>query len=239
MIRIDDHRIRAYVRPPEECGEKGLVHHAHHVIKALVLSLNIASLGHFYWESCSSANPILSLTESLEPSGAKELMLVTRPPVPDFGQLRSFSPNDEYRSVMLFGVFARGSAHVLEDEYCRGLLLFHMQFCDIDFRRDAFMCFYRVLEHFITRRVLGKPRLQNELKDIQLCISRLGFDGDLADEMKELYLLRSGQTAHAQNTPRPITGDEVMKMKIFVDALLVKILLAEADGIMEKTHGSR
>ena len=96
------------------------------------------------------------------------------------------------------------------------------------------MCFYRVLEHFVTRRVIGKPRLQNELKDIQSCIRQLGLGQDIAEELKELYLVRSSQTAHAQNIQRKITADEVMKVKVFVDALLFKILFKEANEIMER-----
>lgn len=101
------------------------------------------------------------------------------------------------------------------------------------------MCFYRVLEHFVTRRVLGTPRLQNELREIQSCISNLGFGQELTDEMKELYLIRSSQTAHAQNVQRQISTEEVLKIKVYVDALLFKVLFAEANHIMEAKYGSR
>lgn len=232
--RIDGKRLRVYVRATMPSTRDEHLHHAHQAIKALVLSLNVGSLGYFYWKNGPWAHPILTLSDDLDGATEQQIALVTEPPAASFGELRPFSQMDEYRSVLLFGVFARGSAHVLENEYCRGLLLFRMQFCDIDFRRDAFMCFYRVLEHFVTRRVIGKPRLQNELKDIQSCIRQLGLGQDIAEELKELYLVRSSQTAHAQNIQRKITADEVMKVKVFVDALLFKILFKEANEIMER-----
>lgn len=238
-VRIDGKRLRAHVRAPIPSTRDEHLHHAHHAIKALVLSLNVGSFGHFYWESGPWAHPILTLSDNLDGAPQQRVALVTEPVAASFGEPRPFSQMDEYRSVLLFGVFARGSAHVLESEYCRGLLLFRMQFCDIDFRRDAFMCFYRVLEHFLTRRVLGRPRLQNELKDIQSCIRQLGLGEDIVDEMKELYLVRGSQTAHAQNLQRQITADEVMKIKVFVDAILFKILLNEANEIMERRQGAR
>ena len=239
IVRLDDKRLRVHVRPPSPCTADEHAYHAHHVIKAIVLAFNIGSLGHFYWENGPWAHPVLRMSDDLAGSNSQDIALVTRSTAIDFGELRTFSDVDEYRAALLFGVFARGSAHVLENEYCRGLLLLQMRFCDIDFRRDAYMCFYRVLEHFVTQRVLGKPKLQNELKDIQSCIRKLGFGEALADEMKELYLIRSSQTAHAQSTQRQITADEVMKIKVYVDALLFKVLFAEANTMMEEKYGSR
>ena len=213
------------------------LHHAHHVIKAIVLALNVGSLGHFYWEDGPWAHPRLTITDDLEGKNPRNFSILTQADSPSFGELRAFSQQDELRVILVFGVFARGSAHVLENEYCRGLLLHRMQYCEIDFRRDAFMCFYRVLEHFVTRRILGTPRLQNELKDIQSCVRNLGFGEMLVDEMRELYAIRSSQTAHAQNTPRTITIDEVMKIKIYVDGLLNKTLLAEGGDLMKNKFG--
>lgn len=239
IIRTDEHHLRISVRPPTRCSPDQHIYHSHHVIKALVLALNVGSMGNFYWENGPWAHPILSITDNLDGADSQEVALIAESPPADLGQLRPFSDMDEYRVTLLFGVFARGSAHVLENEYCRGLLLHRMQFCEIDFRRDAFMCFYRVLEHFVTRRVLSAPRLQNELKEIQLCIRSLGFGDALVDEMRELYVIRSSQTAHAQNAQRLITGDEVLKMKLYTDALLFRTLFAEANDIMEANFGYR
>lgn len=213
------------------------LHHTHNVVKAIVLSINVGSLGHFYWEEGPWAHPRLTVTDDLNGQNPRDVAIVTQSESPDFGELRPFSDLDEYRTILVFGTVARGSAHVLENEYCRGLLLHRMQYCEIDFRREAFMCFYRVLEHFVTRRILGVPRLQNELKDIQSCIRNLGFGDMLVKEMKDLYQIRSSQTVHAQNIQRKITADEVLKIKIFVDALLSKILLTEANSIMESKFG--
>jgi len=238
VLRLDNHRIRVFVRAAGPCSELELLHHAHLVIKALVLALNVASLGHFFWHNGPWAHPVFALAEDLLGSNAREFALVTSSPRVDV-ENRAFSDADEYRATLLFGVFARSSAHVLEDEYCRGLLLLQMQFGEIDFRRDAFMCFYRVLEHFVTRRVLGIPKLQNELKDIQSCIRALGFSEDVIAEMKELYIIRSSQTAHAQNIQRQITSEEVLKLKVYVDACLFKVLFEEANTIMERKYGPR
>jgi hypothetical protein len=240
ILRLDDNRIRVSVRAHQasESIDEHL-HHAHHVIKAVVLALNVGSLGHFYWEEGPWAHPRLTITDELDGLNRRDFAIVAKPESPDFGEPRAFSDSDEYRTVLVFGVFARGSANVLENEYCRGLLLHRMQYCEIDFRREAYMCFYRVLEHFVTRRILGVPKLQNELRDIQSCIRKLGFGEMLINEMKELYQIRSSQTAHAQNIPRKITLDEVMKIKIYVDALLNKTLLAEGNAIMERKYGPR
>jgi hypothetical protein len=239
ITRLDEHHLRISVKPSAQCSAGQHIHRAHYVIRKLVLALNVGSLGHFYWENGPWAHPILTVTDELNGANPQDFALVVDSPKVDLEDMRPFSDVDEYRAALLFGVFARGSAHVLEDEYCRGLLLNKMQYCDIDFRRDAYMCFYRVLEHFVTRRVLGAPRLQNELKEIQSCIRSLGFSDDLIEQMRELYVIRSSQTAHAQNVQRQITSDEVLKLKIYVDALLFKNLFAEANDIMESKIRAR
>jgi len=175
--------------------------------------------------------------DDLDGANSRGVALFVEPPLVEMGKHVPFAEKDEYKAILLFGVFSRGSANVLENEYCKGLLLLRMQFGEINFLRDAFMCFYRVLEHFATHRVLGVPRLQNELKQLQFCLRSLGFGDALVAEMKELYTIRSSQTAHAQLMQKRITGDDVLKLKVFVDALLHKTLLLEANGLMEKKFG--
>lgn len=235
---VDDRHIRIHVASPDlSASEDEQIHHAHQVTKAVVLALNVGSLGHFYWENEPWVHPTLIVSDDLQGKNTRAVALMVNSPNTEYCERRLFSEADEYRTVLLFGVFARGSANVLEDEYCRALLLLRMNFCEINFLRDAFMCFYRTLEYFATGRILKVPRLRNELKGLQSCIRTLEFSDDLVQEMKELYIIRSSQAAHSQTERRQITLDEVLKIKIFVDALLFKPLYDEANDIMTKQVG--
>jgi len=108
-----------------------------------------------------------------------------------------------------------------------------MNFCDIDFRREAFLCFYRGLENFVVTRILRVNKLRNELRDLQRALAQVGASPEAIDELRELYTTRSSQVAHAQVSPRELSFEEVMKAKLFLDFAMHKTFKAQGVKLME------
>lgn len=100
-VRVDSKRLRVYVRAPMPSSRDEHLHHAHHVIKALVLSLNVGSLGCFYWENGPWAHPVLALSDDLDGETQQQIALVTEPSAARLGELRTFSQMDEYRTFLV------------------------------------------------------------------------------------------------------------------------------------------
>ena len=117
--RIDDNRIRLSVRANPSLPESENIRNAHVITKALILALNVGALGYFYWENDPWVHPQFTITDDIGGDARKTIALIAAPRVGDSEHRFPFSDMDEYRTALVFGVFARGSTHVLEDEYCR------------------------------------------------------------------------------------------------------------------------
>jgi len=109
-----------------------------------------------------------------------------------------------------------------------------MNFYELNFRREAFLCFYRALEHFVAARILGVKKLKNELRDLQGGLAKVGASQNFQDELREIYAIRSSQVAHSQVGQREITLDEVLKTKVFLDFIMHKTFKEQADRIMQE-----
>jgi hypothetical protein len=108
-----------------------------------------------------------------------------------------------------------------------------VSFYDINFCREAFMCFWRALENFIGVRILKVSKLKNELRDLQRGLTMVGASTELVSELRDVYAIRSSQVAHAQVAPRLVTFDEVMKTKVFLDFVMHKTFKAQGVQILE------
>lgn len=211
------------------------VHTAHQVIRMLLISLNVASLGYFYWKNAPWLHPILITSEDLaETNQANSALLAI--PVHSFEKKSQITKLDAQNAILIFGILAKERTFDLDEEYTKGILLLRMQFCDVEFRREAFLCFYRALEYFIASRVLKVKKFTNELKDMQRGLASVGLKNIILDEFKEIYTIRSSQAAHSQITPRKITFEEVMKAKVFLDFVIHKTFVTQATEILRSNN---
>jgi hypothetical protein len=208
------------------------LHHAHQVIRTFVIGFNVASLGYFYWQNAPWLHPVLSISSDLEGSDRTESTLMAEP-VHAFESRSALSSQIVQNAILIFGIFAKEPSIALGTEYTKGILLLRMQFCDVHSRTEAFMCFYRALEYFIASRVLKVRKLTNELKDMQRGLAIVGLDGEILDEFREIYVIRSSQAAHTQIQPRELTFDEVMKTKVFLDFVIHKTFVAQGHALMQ------
>ncbi len=203
------------------------IHDCHRVICALLISLNVGSIGLFYWATDPFIHPVLLVTDELNEKKGRAASLVVHSQTAD-EMRKPLAEEDVENAMKIFGIVARERSQVLTGEYCRGLLLLRMNFVELNFRREAFMCFYRALEHFAAVRILKVKRLSNELKDLQRAVGTLTSDSELLDELRVVYSIRSSQGAHSQGLQRDITFDEVRKMKVFLDFVMHKEFKSEA-----------
>lgn len=236
-VRVHSVRERDFqfsVRAPSDSDPESVqVHHGHHVTNALLIALNVGSLGSFFWYEDPWVHPVLTVADEFGSTDARGAALVVTSDTAH-ETLRPITGDDVYNTALIFGVVAREDSRVLTGEYCRGLLLLRMNFYDLNFRREAFMCFYRALEHFAANRILGVTKLQNELRDLQRALSRFVKSPDLMDELRNIYSIRSSQVAHAQIGQRDITLEEVQKTKIFLDFVMHKTFKEQANRMMEQ-----
>ena len=99
--------------------------------------------------------------------------------------------------------------------------------------RAPYTSMQRCTEYFATQRVLGLKRLKNEAKQIREALTSIGADDDLAEMFTVVYAIRSAQAAHAQNEPKPLTFDDVVKAKTFADLLMAKTYAKDAHAWRE------
>ena len=236
-IRVSEvtaHDFLLWIRGIEDRAvpERTHVHHGHHVIRAFLIALNVAAFGMFYWSAEPWVHPVLFLSDDLDGTNHRAGALVVTSSH-SLETLKTLDENEVQNAVIIFGVLARERNTVLEGEYSKGLLLLRMNFYDVNFRREAFLCFYRALENFVARRILQVKKLKNELRDLQRGLVQIGASQELVDELAEVYTTRSSQVAHAQVTPREISFDDVMKAKVFLDFVMHKTFKAQGVQMLE------
>jgi len=235
-IRIHQVRERDFVISvralDETAPEPTQVHHGHHTINAMLIALNAAALGCFYWFSDPWVHPVMTVTDDFAGANPRSGALVVTSNT-TYEVLKPLEEQDIYNTALIFGIIAREASNAITGEYCRGLLLLRMNFYDINFKREAFLCFYRALEHFVAARILNVPKLKNELRDFKRALAQVGASQVLVDELREVYTIRSSQIAHSQVNQREITFDEVMKTKVFLDFVMHKTFKAQANQMME------
>lgn len=236
-IRVQCVRERDFVisvRALDEAQvEAAKVHYAHHTINAALIALNAGTIGSFYWYNDPWVHPVLTIADDVEGRNAKGSALIVESNT-TYEELKALEEQDIYNSMLIFGIVAREDSNVLTGEYCRGLLLLRMNFYELNFRREAFLCFYRALEHFVAARILRVKKLRNELRDLQRGLAMMGASQEAQDELRELYAIRSSQVAHSQIGQRDITSDEVIKIKAFLDFIMHKTFKKEANQIMRE-----
>lgn len=234
-IRVHDVNERDFVlsvRIRNEADSEHIqLHHGNNLIRTFLIALNVGALGSFYWYDDPWVHPVLTVRDDFASSAHRMTALVVESSTA-YEELVPLVESNVYNVGLVFGILARETSMVLTGEYCRGLLLLRMNFYDLNFRKEAFMCFYRALEHFVAARLLGVKRLSNELRDLKRGLAGLTKDQALIDELNEVYKVRSSQIAHSQTNQREITFDEVMKAKVFLDFVMHKKFKSDANQLL-------
>jgi hypothetical protein len=195
---------------------------AHRAMSCLLMAINVASVGHFVWtrndEDTFPQYALLDRRQS-QLSVVHHKRDLLYPPE----AIRDLTPADVQRTGLLFGAIASDPKLHHVHEYLRGIYHMGLQIYDLDFRKDGFANFYRVLEYCVAERVLKIPKLTNELRDIQRAIRQLGFGENMAETFKKMYIVRSEQVAHAQRDQKELDWETVATMKAFTDGILNKV----------------
>jgi len=230
--KVSEREFTLSVRPRHpESPEFEQIAEAHQVILCFLIALNVGSLGEFAWAEEPWVHPVFAVTEDMEGTRGYQAAIVAQRAM-QHGELTKLNEADVRSVVLVFGIVARERTSVLTGEYTRGLLLLGMNFAELNFRREAFMCFYRAFEHFIVSRILKVSKLGNELKDLQRGLSRITQCKEIIDEFRSIYTIRSSQAAHSQVKQREITLEEVLKAKAFLDIVIHTEFKREANSEM-------
>lgn len=231
-VKTDSFRIAFGHFEDELAFERTKVHHAHNGTRAFLVALNVATIGMFFFASDPWLHPVYGLAEGPDLPPAREGALWVTPST-TFEQLKELTELEVQNALIIFGMLAREKDQTMETEYTKGILLLRMTFYEINFFREAFMCFWRALENFVGTRILKVTKLTNELRDLQRGMSMIGMSFELVAELKEIYVIRSSQVAHAQTSIRAVTFDEAMKAKVFLDFVMHKTFKVQGVKILE------
>lgn len=234
---VSDNEMTISVRHIEAEDDKSLqiFHDAHHVINSFLIAFNVASMGFFYWKNIPQLCSIFSTSSDFDGANRVVSALIAEPEH-HFENKVPLTKIDVKNAILVFGILAKESSFAIDNEYIKGILLLRMQFYDVNFRTEAFICFYKALEFFVTSRILKTNKLENELKDIQRGLEIIGMKKELYDEFKNIYIIRSSLAAHTQKEPRALTFDEVMKAKIFLDFVIHRTFVTKGHALMKARY---
>ncbi len=138
------------------------------------------------------------------------------------------------KSVNICGAILNEDEQYFRREYLKGIIHLDAGYADLVFFREAFANFYRSFEYFITAKILKEKKLKNEARELQEGIRSLGLSEDFCKEFLDLYKIRSEQVMHAQQVPKEIDADDVLKIKSFTDYALHKYYQSKADEWFEQ-----
>lgn len=203
-------------------------HHDHHcsiMFNCFLAALNISSLGLFSWHDGAEINPIL-----LRSSEQQKVLTISQDHKQEYTEIRELTELEIHNALILFPALSKPNEKVILDEYLKGVMHLNINFYDINFHREAFGNFYRVIEFIATNRILGKRKLKNELFELESVFKDYGIDSTLLAAFKEVYIKRGSQVMHAQLQPESISFDDVLIAKAFSDILLTKYYINIAEN---------
>lgn len=206
---------------------------AHLIASNFIMSLNVASLGHFTWVAGNQLYPTYDV-DPIDKSRKIVLSSETRFP----SEERYLTESEVRQAAIIYGSILRESDQNIRQEYVKGILHMGLSFADINFNKEAFGNFYRSFEYFVTRKLLKVKKLKNEVKELAKAIKAAGLSEEFVDEFNGLYKIRSEQVMHAQRHQVEITQDDVVKMKVFVDYLLHRYYTTIANKWLEGRYGT-
>jgi hypothetical protein len=209
---------------------------AHLMASNFVVAINIATLGHFTWLNGNQLFPTYHSKRTKEKKTRNNIIFTSTRKYPlDSKQI---SENEVRNTAIIYGTLLRERDHYIRQEYIKGIIHMGLSFHDVRFDKDAFANFYRLFEHFVTKKILKTDKLKNELKQFKKVISDLGMGSEITDEFGNIYKLRSDQIMHAQRDQVEIDPDDVIKIKAYLDFALHKHYRKIAGEWLEKRRST-
>lgn len=201
-------------------------HHCSVVFNTMLAALNIATYGLFTWHDGTQIGPIFIRGVT----GDEKVVSFSQDHQQQYDRIDVFTEKNVHDALLLFGSLTREADGMVVVEYLKGVMHLSMSFYDINFHREAFGNFYRVIEYMVTNRILKKKKLNNEFAEIQKVYRNYGADETLIADFKAIYKKRGSQIMHAQLQPENISFDEALSTKIFCDILLRKYFINAANN---------
>ncbi|MCF1458254.1 MAG: hypothetical protein LPH21_12070 [Shewanella sp.] len=195
-------------------------HHCSIAFSSMLAAINIASLGLFSWHDGTDMGPIYARVSSEE--NKPKFITLQADHKQEYENIRELTEKETHDALILFGSMAREKEQIVVVEYIKGVMHLSSSYYDINFHREAFANFYRVIEYVVTNRIICKRKLSNELLEIQDVFKGYGVDEKLSAEFKEVYIKRGSQIMHAQLEPESVSFDDAVIAKTFCDFLLNK-----------------
>lgn len=209
---------------------------AHLMASNFVMAINIASLGHFTWLDGNHLFPTYHHPQSKTKETRKYIIFTKQKNYPI--NILNITEKEVRNTADIYGALLYEEDQYIRKEYVKGIIHFGLSFHDINFDKDAFANFYRLFEHFVTKRILKQSKLKNELKEFGKALSNLGLSSEYTDEFTNLYKLRSEQVMHAQKDQVNINVDDVIKIKAILDYTLHKYYKEIADKSLEEMRSA-
>ncbi len=209
---------------------------AHLMASNFVVSINIASLGHFTW---LNGNQLFPTYHALKPNENEIRNNIIFSSTRRYSlESREISEKEIRNTSIIYGALLLEKDQYIRQEYVKGIIHMGLSFYDVSFDKEAFANFYRLFEHFVTKRILNKSKLKNELKGFKKVITELGLGEEITDEFTNIYKLRSEQIMHAQRDQVEIDQDDVIKIKGLLDFTLHKYYIKIADTWLAKRRSA-
>jgi hypothetical protein len=201
-------------------SEKDFINKSHAVFNIYIVAFNVCSMGLFLPQEQKHLSPEYSFTNTR--TGVSGKGLVVQDVFDEDFAGQEITEGQVLDAFWLYGALAKEKNEELIAEYLKGLVHLGLNYPGTHFEKDAFTNFYRIFEHLVTNKLLGKRKLQNELNQMSSVLATLGLSQDLLDEFKKMYILRGSQAMHSQINPMRISRENTLKMKAFTDVVIYK-----------------
>lgn len=201
-------------------SEKDFINKSHVVFNIYIVALNVCTFGLFLPQEQKHLSPEYSFTDI--GTGTSGRGVVVHDVFNEDFSGQEITEGQVLDAFLLYGALAKEKNEELIAEYLKGLVHLGLNYPGTHFEKDAFANFYRTFEHLVTNKLLGKRKLQNELKEMSYGLSELGLSQDSIDEFKKMYVLRGSQAMHSQIEPKRISREDTLKMKVFSDVVIYR-----------------
>ena len=204
----------------KDLPEERFISYAHEILSVYLVSLNIASLGHFSWDF-QLVSPV-PYFKSEELGELEDFLFLHKTSTYEFDdEPLEFHKDFAWRSLKIMIALGREKDIIFINEYIKGVFNFHNSFLNLNFKNEAFSNFYRAFEYFCTVKLLKVKNLDNEKKQLKSVLKDFGFDEETLDEFDKIYRARCNEIMHAQKGLKSeVELDLIVKLKIFLDSIL-------------------
>lgn len=205
-------------------SREDFIQFGHYSLSMLLIALNVSTCNHFTWAvnaRCPYPQYSLADRSTADPVTSVSVHHDIRFPEEE---IRDITADDLQRAQLLFLALAKENEPLtIREEYIKGAFHLGHSLVELDFRRDAFGNFYRALEFFITRKVLGATKLKNEVASVAKALGNLGLPDEFVAEYNRLYRLRPEQVMHAQRPQSPLEWEDVVSLKRLLDCVIASV----------------